>query len=64
MTEAKPMIECQGVHKYYGDYHALRGIDLTIRAGEFFSCWARQAAARPRFCAPSRVSRTSAMAPS
>ena len=37
MTEAKPMIECQGVHKYYGDYHALRGIDLTIRAGEFFS---------------------------
>ncbi|WCR12547.1 ABC transporter ATP-binding protein [Paracoccus stylophorae] len=31
------MIECQDVHKYYGDYHALRGIDLTIRAGEFFS---------------------------
>ncbi|MFN3277502.1 MAG: ABC transporter ATP-binding protein [Paracoccus hibiscisoli] len=31
------MIQCQGVHKYYGDYHALRGIDLTIRAGEFFS---------------------------
>ncbi|MFN3273547.1 MAG: ABC transporter ATP-binding protein [Paracoccus sp. (in: a-proteobacteria)] len=31
------MIECQGVHKYYGDYHALRGIDLTIRSGEFFS---------------------------
>ncbi|KGJ06171.1 spermidine/putrescine ABC transporter ATPase [Paracoccus halophilus] len=31
------MIECRGVHKYYGDYHALRGIDLTIRAGEFFS---------------------------
>lgn len=35
MTEA--MIACKGVHKYYGDYHALRGIDLTIRAGEFFS---------------------------
>ncbi|MDM7459744.1 MAG: ABC transporter ATP-binding protein [Paracoccus sp. (in: a-proteobacteria)] len=31
------MIQCQGVHKHYGDYHALRGIDLTIRAGEFFS---------------------------
>ncbi|MBW7056952.1 ABC transporter ATP-binding protein [Paracoccus bogoriensis] len=31
------MIQCQGVHKYYGEYHALRGIDLTIRAGEFFS---------------------------
>ena len=36
MTE-KPMIQCHGVHKYYGEYHALRGIDLTIRAGEFFS---------------------------
>ncbi|WBU65728.1 ABC transporter ATP-binding protein [Paracoccus aerodenitrificans] len=31
------MIECRGVHKYYGEYHALRGIDLTIREGEFFS---------------------------
>lgn len=31
------MIECRQVQKYYGDYHALRGIDLTIRAGEFFS---------------------------
>lgn len=36
MTD-KPMIQCEGVHKHYGDYHALRGIDLTIRAGEFFS---------------------------
>ena len=35
--DRKPMIECQGVQKYYGDYHALRGIDLTIREGEFFS---------------------------
>ncbi|MTH63477.1 ABC transporter ATP-binding protein [Paracoccus shanxieyensis] len=31
------MIECRAVQKYYGDYHALRGIDLTIREGEFFS---------------------------
>ncbi|MBV0890824.1 ABC transporter ATP-binding protein [Paracoccus sp. Z118] len=31
------MIECRGVQKYFGDYHALRGIDLTIREGEFFS---------------------------
>ena len=37
MAGAKPMIECRQVQKYYGDYHALRGIDLTIRAGEFFS---------------------------
>lgn len=33
----KPMIECRSIQKYYGDYHALRGIDLTIREGEFFS---------------------------
>lgn len=37
LEAARPMIECRDVHKYYGDYHALRGIDLTIRAGEFFS---------------------------
>ena len=37
LQAAKPMIECRDVHKYYGDYHALRGIDLTIREGEFFS---------------------------
>ena len=38
MTSEKPtMIEFRDVHKYYGDYHALRGINATIRAGEFFS---------------------------
>ena len=31
------MIELRDVHKYYGDYHALRGITADIRAGEFFS---------------------------
>jgi len=31
------LIELKGVEKHYGDYHALRGIDLEIRAGEFFS---------------------------
>ncbi|MDO5528456.1 MAG: ABC transporter ATP-binding protein, partial [Paracoccus sp. (in: a-proteobacteria)] len=31
------MIECRDIHKYYGDYHALRGINVDIRAGEFFS---------------------------
>ena len=33
----KPIIEIASVQKYYGDYHALRGIDLTIGEGEFFS---------------------------
>jgi spermidine/putrescine transport system ATP-binding protein len=37
VPDAKPMIELKDVQKYYGDYHALRGINATIRAGEFFS---------------------------
>ncbi|MFN3938060.1 MAG: ABC transporter ATP-binding protein [Gemmobacter sp.] len=37
MPVRKPIIEIEGVHKHYGDYHALRGIDMTIREGEFFS---------------------------
>lgn len=36
-----PMIDIRGVHKYYksaaGDYHALKGIDLQVQAGEFVS---------------------------
>ena len=35
--EKPAMIALENVHKYYGDYHALRGINATIRAGEFFS---------------------------
>ena len=31
------LIQLNGVNKYYGDYHALRDIDLTINEGEFFS---------------------------
>jgi general L-amino acid transport system ATP-binding protein len=32
--EAPLMIELQGVHKWFGDYHALKGIDLRVRKGE------------------------------
>jgi len=28
------MIVCQDVHKWYGDFHALRGISLTVAKGE------------------------------
>ncbi|MGB3555096.1 MAG: ABC transporter ATP-binding protein [Jannaschia sp.] len=31
------LIRLRGIQKYYGDYHALRGIDLDIGQGEFFS---------------------------
>ena len=33
----RPIIELRDVQKYYGDYHALRGITAEIRQGEFFS---------------------------
>jgi general L-amino acid transport system ATP-binding protein len=32
--DAQVMIELQGVHKWFGDYHALKGIDLSVRKGE------------------------------
>ena len=31
------LISLSGVNKYFGDYHALRDINLTINQGEFFS---------------------------
>ena len=37
LEQRRKMIEFDRVHKYYGDYHALRGITATIREGEFFS---------------------------
>jgi len=33
MTD-KPIIHCTGVHKWFGDFHALRGIDLDVHEGE------------------------------
>lgn len=32
-----PAIKINGVHKYFGSLHALKGIDLTIEQGEFFA---------------------------
>lgn len=32
-----PIVTLTGVQKYYGDYHALRGITANIGQGEFFS---------------------------
>jgi general L-amino acid transport system ATP-binding protein len=30
----EPIIICRDVHKWFGDFHALRGIDLTVDKGE------------------------------
>ena len=32
--QARPMIEIEGLHKYFGSLHVLRGIDLSVAAGE------------------------------
>ena len=31
---AEPMIEIKDMHKWYGEFHVLRGIDLTIHKKE------------------------------
>jgi spermidine/putrescine transport system ATP-binding protein len=37
VSRTQPIITLDAVQKYYGDYHALRGITAEIRQGEFFS---------------------------
>ncbi len=32
--QRRPMIEVEGLHKYFGPLHVLRGIDLSVAAGE------------------------------
>ena len=37
MTKApdgNPMVKARGVHKFFGDLHVLRGVDLTVKPGE------------------------------
>jgi general L-amino acid transport system ATP-binding protein len=33
-SEATGVIVCRDVHKWFGDLHVLRGIDMTVKAGE------------------------------
>ena len=30
----KPLVEIQGVHKFFGEHHVLKGIDMTVKPGE------------------------------
>jgi polar amino acid transport system ATP-binding protein len=34
ITAEKPLVRIEGLHKYYGHHHVLRGIDLTVNQGE------------------------------
>ncbi|MFQ5922831.1 MAG: amino acid ABC transporter ATP-binding protein [Anaerolineales bacterium] len=31
---SEPIIQCQGVHKWFGEFHALRGVDMDVDKGE------------------------------
>src|SRR5215510_11075904 len=33
-SQAEPMIVARNVHKWFGDFHALRGINLEVQSGE------------------------------
>ena len=33
-SDAREMIICRDVHKWFGDFHVLRGVNLTLRRGE------------------------------
>jgi len=34
MNNNEPIIKCRGVHKWFDDFHALRGIDMDVFEGE------------------------------
>ena len=36
MSESVPAIEVRNLRKRYGDYEAVRGIDITVQRGEVF----------------------------
>ena len=33
-SDQRDMIICRSVHKWFGDFHVLRGVDLTVKTGE------------------------------
>jgi len=43
------MIEIRGLAKYFGRFSALRGLDLTVRRGEFIALFGRNGAGKTTF---------------
>ena len=34
LTKMENVIVCENINKWYGDYHALRDVSLTVKSGE------------------------------
>ena len=61
-STAGPVIELEDVHVYYGAIHALKGISLTVRAGEIVTLIGANGAGSPRRCGRSTASTSRARA--
>jgi hypothetical protein len=52
------IVRVEGLQKYFGDLHVLRGIDLEVRQREAVMILGRSGSGRPRSCAASTSSRS------
>ena len=34
VKEGEPIIKCEEVHKWYGNFHVLRGVNMNVQKGE------------------------------
>ena len=41
------MLEIRGLHKIYGKYHALSGLDMTVETGALYGSWGPTEPERP-----------------
>ena len=41
------MLEIRGLHKIYGKYHALSGLDMTVETGALYGLWGPTEPERP-----------------
>jgi general L-amino acid transport system ATP-binding protein len=56
----QPIISCQDVHKWYGNFHALRGISMNVNKGEVIVILAHPVRANQPSSAPQPAGRTPA----
>lgn len=48
-----PLLRISALHKYYGDHHVLKGIDLTVEEGQVVAIIGRSGSGKARCCARS-----------